>query len=278
LLLTVLPGAVLETEFAQVAPAVPGLVHPVRSQGQDRAVVLIQGMYVNPLNKEGAARAALRTWQKPGSLLVTRLTREADVFAFAYSQTVAADELAEWPDLVVAVNRLRRAGYREVVLVGHSAGGLIARHCVENYPDLGVDKVIQVCSPNTGSGWAKVAPVRPYQGEFVASLTKEVRRRALHERGDRLIPPQVQFACVVGNLGLGGDGLVSCASAWSEDLQRQGVPAYVVAATHWQAVRSAKGADVIADLVRRPLPRWTPAEVEKARHSLFKLARKAAAP
>jgi hypothetical protein len=60
-------------------------------------------------------------------------------------------------------------------------------------------------------------------------------------------------------------------------LQRQGIPAYALATSHWQAVRSAKGAELIAELVRRPLPRWTTAEVERARKQLLKSASRSSA-
>ena len=49
-------------------------------------------------------------------------------------------------------------------LVGYSAGALIARYFVEDSPDYGVTKVIQVCAPNGGSGWGKLtAGVRQSQ-------------------------------------------------------------------------------------------------------------------
>lgn len=261
---------VVETQFVQVAPAVMGAAAPSRSPGQLRAVVLIHGMYINPLKKDGATRAVIRTWQQPGSLLVSRLARDADVFAFAYSQTVPADELAEWPDLTVAVGKLRRAGYRDVVLVGYSAGGVIAREIVEDHPNLGVTKVVQVCAPNAGTSWARLPPVRRTQSEFQSSLTKQVRTRALLRRGDRRIPDGVQFACVVGTGGINGDGLVNLQSQWSDDLQRQGVPAYSVPTNHWQVMRTPRGAELIADLVRQPLPRWDGMEVSRVRQQILR--------
>src|SRR6266481_2076616 len=51
----------------------------------------------------------------------------ADVFALAYSQEVGVERVAETPVLRQAVSKLKALGYREVVLVGHSAGGLVAR-------------------------------------------------------------------------------------------------------------------------------------------------------
>src|SRR5262249_37420141 len=161
-------------------------------------------------------RAELHTWQQPDSLMVRRLGREADVFAVAYAQNGAADEISETPVFREGVRHLRALGYRSVVLVGHSAGGLVARDFVEGNPDAGVTKVIQVCTPNGGSPWAKWQVVQPRQATFLDSLTRPVRRLAQAGRADRRIPEQVEFACVVGNGWLRGDGVVGTPSQWTE--------------------------------------------------------------
>ena len=66
-----------------------------------------------------------------------------------------------------------------------------------------------------------------------------------------------------------GDGLVGTDSQWTEDLQRQGIPAYRVATTHWQIVRTKSGASLVADLIRTPQPRWDAARVAAARHAIL---------
>src|SRR5271165_577958 len=73
----------LDTQFLQVTPRLSGEWR--RSPDATRAVVLIQGLMVHPLEKNSAVRASLRSWQKPDSLLVKRLAGAADVFAFAYA-------------------------------------------------------------------------------------------------------------------------------------------------------------------------------------------------
>ncbi len=263
----------VETRFAQVAPVIRDGANPLRTPGQERAVVLIHGVYVHPFKKEGIGRAILREWQKPGSLLVTRLVKEADVYAFAYGQTASADDVADAPALAAAIRQLRVLGYEQVVLVGYSAGGVIARDFVENRPAVGVTKVIQVCTPNTGSSWANLLALRPSQADFLESLTKKGRRRTLRGRSDRSIPSNVQFACVVGTAAVKGDGFVALQSQWSEDLQRQGIPAFALTATHWQAVRGPKGADLIAELVATPLLRWDGHQMARARALIFKTGR-----
>lgn len=257
----------IETHFVQVAP-VPAHQEWWKEAGKTRAVVLIHGLFVHPFSKTKVGRAELHSWQKPDCLLVKRLAQEADVFAFAYGQTVSADEIAECPDLENSVRKLRQAGYRQIVLIGHSAGGVIARQFVEDHPDSGVTKVIQVCAPNAGSGWAKWQTVRANQIDFLDSLTKLARRRSLSNRADKEIPGHIEFACIVGTGSVVGDGVVSNRSQYPPDLQKQGIPAYPFNSTHWTVLRSRKGAELVARLVREPQSRWDEKQVKAIRRQL----------
>jgi pimeloyl-ACP methyl ester carboxylesterase len=257
-----------EVRLVQVAPASHDESNWLRSAGRERAVVLIHGLHLHPFSRENVTRALLRDWQKPGSLLVRRLAEDSDVYSFAYAQNVPPEAVAEAAVLAAGVRRLRQMGYRDVVLVGHSAGGLIARQFVEDHPDSGVTKVIQVCAPNGGSSWALFQAVRANQVEFLESLTKATRQRSLQERAGKKVPPGVQFACLVGTGTWAGDGLVLCRCQWTEDLQEQGIPAYPLAVTHWLAVRSRRGADLLARLAREPQPRWDADRVATVRRAL----------
>jgi pimeloyl-ACP methyl ester carboxylesterase len=254
----------IETRFVQVAPA-----QAVRPPDQVRAVILLHGLKPHPFSKDNVAKASFHDWQLPDSLLVKQLAREADVFSFAYAQTASVDDVAESPDLASAVRRLRERGYREIALVGHSAGGLIARQFVEDNPHAGVTKVIQVCAPNGGSLWASIKAVRSNQVEFLTSLTRTTRQKVLRDRSDKVIPPNVQFACVVANAVVIGDGLVQTRAQWTEDLQRQGIPAFALNTTHWFALRGRKGAELVAELIREPLPRWDERKVAEVRRRIF---------
>ena len=259
----------LEANFPQVAPEMQPVERWRRSPGQQRAVVLIQGLLVRPFDKGSVEKPTLREWQKPGSTLVKHLEPLGDVYAFTYAQSVEVDEIADQPSLRDGVRHLRELGYREVVLVGHSAGGLIARCLVEDYPNLGVTKVIQVCTPNAGSGWAKLQAVPRAQKPFLQSLTKEGRRQSLRGRADLTIPDHVEFVCLVGTGMLKGDGVVSCRSQWTPDLQQQGIPAISLPTDHMSVVRSAAGAEKIASLVATPQPRWSQAKVARVRQTLL---------
>jgi pimeloyl-ACP methyl ester carboxylesterase len=180
------------------------------------------------------------------------------------------DRIAEVPALRLGVLRLKLLGYEDIVLLGHSAGGIIVRQFAEDHPDAGVTKVIQVCAPNGGSLFAKLNLVAPSQRPFVASLTEAARQQTAQERGGKLLPKQVQCLCVVG-FGTGsGDGVVACKCQWPEDLQAQGVPVARLKVLHWVVMASADSAKSLAGYVCQDHPRWSEDEVASAR-MLFRL-------
>jgi len=263
-------GASIDLRFAEVAPARPESATWVRTLGARRAVVLIHGLKVHTFRESAPYEAKFDTWQRPGSRLVNGLAPLGDVYAAAYSQNATLEEIAADPRWLRCIANLRATGYSEIILVGHSAGGIIARELVEDHPDCGCTKVVQVCAPNAGSSWAKLYPA-VVEGEmlFTRSLTKGERQRVLESRADRHIPPDVEFVCIVGTVEIYGDGLVACSCQWPPDLQSQGVPAQLVASFHPLAVRSACGVVEIIQAVRDRSPRWTAAEVAQARKRLF---------
>lgn len=280
------PQAAVAAPTATTPPAVPTIFVKVgptstpteRSPGQPRAVVLIHGLSLHPLKQDKAIQARLRPWQQSDSALVRRLAQDSDVYALAYGQSASIDHIASSPRLLDHVRSLRKAGYTDVVLVGHSAGGLLARQLVEDNPRLGVTRVIQVCAPNAGSSWAGLKTARAAQIPFLACLTRTGRTEALQTRAERRIPQDVAFACVVGSCTTisaktpalaRGDGVVCCRSQWSADLQVQGIPAYPLRVTHWEAMTSARGIDLLSRLVVKPQPRWKDTRVVETRKNLL---------
>lgn len=251
-----LVGDPVESAFVQVFPRLYPEGLWLRSAAQGRAVVLIHGFHIFPFRKGYANHATFHSWQKPGSKLVDVLSRQADVYAFAYSQNVAIDEIAGVPRLADGIRRLKALGYSQIVLIGHSGGGLVARQFVEDYPEAGVTKVIQVCAPNGGTNYAQFEPgVQKSQKVFLRSLTKDARNQAGKDRLTKPIPETIQFACVVG-VGVGqGDGVVSKESQWPADFQAQGIPAVILRTTHFTVMRSTADTQRLAELVRAPLPR-----------------------
>ncbi|HZU38388.1 MAG TPA: alpha/beta fold hydrolase [Gemmataceae bacterium] len=261
--------AVIDTRFVQVRPAPKEEFALARSQGQARAVVLVHGLRLHPFSADNVNKAGLQDWQKTGSVLVRLLAKYADVYAFAYSENVPLDAVADTPPLDISIWRLKQLGYREIVLIGHSAGGVIVREYVEDHPQSSVTKVIEVCAPNEGSGFARLdAPVRKGQRPFLASLTHEARAAIEKQRLGKRIPPGLQFVCVVGDGAGAGDGLVANTSQWPDDLQAQGIPAVALRTTHFTVMRNKSEAERLAELVRQPQPRWSPAKVAAVRKIL----------
>src|ERR1043165_6526837 len=210
--------------FQQAAPApVDGKL--TRSANQAQAVVLIHGFYFH-LRDKSVPNAELRPWQKADGPLVKELAKHADVFVFAYGQNASIETIVKESKLQDSIAQLRKLGYTEIVLLGHSAGGLIARQFVEDHPDAGVTKVIQVCAPNGGS---PLALLRGHKSQkvFLDCLSEGGRQECLKLRADKRIPQNVQFVCVVarGDGKNGTDGIVPCVSQWTEDLHKQGIPA-----------------------------------------------------
>lgn len=260
----------VETLFVQTYPIPQDVAVFERSKDQSRAVVLLHGIRPHVFNESAIAKASLHDWQRNSSVLVQTLAKDSDVYAFAYGQTVPVDDIARVPDLATNLRRLKQMGYRELILIGHSAGGLIARQFVEDYPEVGVTKVIQVCSPNGGSSWSKIKiGVRPSQQLFQDSLSKEARQLCLKCRCDKQVPRDVQFVCVVGNGGALGDGVVLCNCQWTEDLQNQGIPAVPLFTTHFWVMRSRSGAEKLAQLVREDQPRFDEFQRQQTKKLLF---------
>lgn len=260
LLLVTAATTAVDARFIQVAPAVHVAEQMTRSLGQGRAVVLIPGFTAKPSLR---TQPTFHAYEAPDSHLVQHLAAHADVFAFAYSQTVPVDDIAGTPVLHAGVERLRELGYQDIVLVGFSAGGLVARQFVEDTPTAGVTKVVQVCAANGGSIWS-VASFSP----FAQSLSPKTRSKRLEERRAKKIPADVQFACVVATVFHRGDGVVSVHSQWPDDLQEQGIPAYTIRCDHITAARGAEGSALIARLVQEEQPRWDAARVAAGKKEL----------
>lgn len=265
------PEPAIETRLVQVAPPVPSWAAPRRTPRNARAVVLIHGLRPHPLSATNVWEPELSSWEEPSSPLVKTLTADSDVYSLAYGQNATVDDVARVRSLGQHIAQLRSAGYSEVVLVGYSAGALIARYYVENTGGGGVTKVIQVCPPNGGSGWSKLAGgVRKSQEMFVKSLSKNARQAAMRARAELPVPADVEFVCLVGSFGPSGDGLVRYDNQWPIDLQRQGVPAVLLPVPHLTAMHSKLVAQTLADLVRKPQQRWSPAQVDLARSRILR--------
>ncbi len=267
------PWVAPATELRQVAPdrGAKAWVAPAVPSEKTRAIVLLHGLYLHPVRPAKATQPFFRDWQQPNSVLVKTLAKDFDVFAFGYAQIASVDDTARTPGLRDAVAKIRKAGYTEIVLVGHSAGGVISRLFVEENPDAGVTKVIAVASPFTGVKMATLElGYRKVQAPFVESLTPEARTIAT-KANNLALGKDVEFACVVCKLKrLETDGLVSTRSQWSEDLQQLGVPAVLAQVSHTDAMDTAATAKTILELANGKITRWSAEEVDAARKVLFR--------
>jgi pimeloyl-ACP methyl ester carboxylesterase len=255
----------VEARLERLAP--PGEV-----KQSHRAVVLFHGLRVQPVSAAAVRRAEPSFWESEQAPLVKLLSQGSDVFGFHYAQTTTVDDVAKSPELFRSMQRLRETGYVEIVLIGYSAGAIVARQFVEDNPESGVTKVIQVGAPNGGSDWTVLMHgVRAPQVKFVESLTKDARRIANQVRADRRIPDHVQFVCVVTVSNWIGDGVVRRDAQWTNDLQTQNIPAEVIFLPHVGAMFSSRLSAKVRDLVVQPQHRWTPDQVQMARPRILGL-------
>jgi hypothetical protein len=265
LALTLAGAPRVESICLQVAPTKETWT---RSAEQTRAVVLIHGYYVHILDKN-VAKAQLRAWQKSDSALVKELSKNADVFVFGYGQNAPLDTIVKESKLGANIAELRKLGYTDICLIGHSAGGLIARHFVEDNPRCDVTKVVQVCAPNGGSPLAVLTAPKS-QKPFMECLSTEHRKKCMEQRGNKRIPDHIEFVCVIAHeKNKQTDGVVPCHCQWTPDLQKQGVPAISVVAGHREVVRDAQLAKSICSLVCEKQDRWSAKRVEEAKKEFF---------
>ncbi len=258
-------GPAIDSICTQVAPANDKWT---RSPNQKQAVVLIHGYYVHVFDKS-VAKPQLRSWQSANGPLVKEIGKNADVYVFAYGQNAALDAIVKDSKLSANVAELRKLGYSDIVLVGHSAGGLIARHFVEDFPDAGVTKVLQVCSPNGGSPLASLSAAKS-QKPFLDCLSTDHRKKCMEQRAGKKIPDGVQFICLIAKeKNKDTDGVVPCASQWTADLHKQGIPAVCVVGGHRDVLRDAKLAVTVAELVNGNHERWPAERIEKVKKEIF---------
>jgi pimeloyl-ACP methyl ester carboxylesterase len=239
-----------------------------RTKGRQRAVVLLHGL---DLRDDGGSPSTPRfvDWQGSTSPLVKALSRHADVFSISYAQNTAVEEIASFPELREAIAKISSLGYDQLILLGHSAGGLVARHFVEEHPRAGITKVIQVATPNAGTklaGWAvDLLQVPKEQAIFVQSLSPAHRAVVLKSRQDRTIPAAIDFVTVVTctSAKANGDNLVSRQCQWSSDLRDQGIPRVCVCGTHLEVMAHDECLDLYCRLVTQSQPRWSASKVQQ---------------
>jgi pimeloyl-ACP methyl ester carboxylesterase len=228
------------------------------------------------LHRDGSSAKEPRAqhWQGSASPLVKALSKHGDVFALSYGQTEAVEDIATFPELREAIAKIKGLGYKQMVLMGHSAGGLVARHFVEDRPDAGITRVIQVATPNAGAHLAdwgvRLGQIHREQEPFVRSLSPSHRAALLKSRQGRQLPAGTEFVTVMcaAAKGVPGDGAVSRHSQWPLDLQDQCTPCVCLQATHVDCMVHDDCVKVLCNLAKEPQPRWSEARVRAMRVEL----------
>jgi pimeloyl-ACP methyl ester carboxylesterase len=266
------PSVELPTLFWGIEPTVVVVDADTRLKAkQARAVVLVHGLLPRVFHPDRAEKPEAHDWQVKDGRLVKALADEADVYGFSYAQTNGVDEVAYSRGLRDGIAAVKAAGYKEVVLVGHSCGAIICRRFAEAFPDAGVTKVVAVAGPFAGSGWAKLPgfTLPKTQVAFIQSLLPDAREAYLKDR-DVTLPKDLQFCCVLCKAGRSDhDTVVNLRSQWSDDLQRQGVPAVVAACNHFEAMTCEVCTKEVAALVSGRVVRWDEEKTAQARRVLF---------
>lgn len=266
------PSVDLPTLFWGVDPEVLVVEADTKLKAKhDRAVLLVHGLLPRVFHPSRAEKPEAHEWQVKDGRLVKTLADEADVYGFSYAQTRCVDDVAYSRGLRDGIAAIKAAGYKEIVLVGHSAGGLVSRRFVEVFPDAGVTKVIAVGTPFAGSGWANLPgfTLPKTQVPFIHSLSPEAREVCAKARDSKL-PADLEFGVVMCKVNRRDDDtVVALKSQWPDDLQKQGVPVVMATCNHFEAMTCEPLAREVAKLVNGRIVRWDDDNVAKARRVLF---------
>jgi pimeloyl-ACP methyl ester carboxylesterase len=126
---------------------------------------------------------------------------------------------------------------QHIILVGHSAGGVVARFYMVQNPDVGIDALITIASPHLGTELAELGSIAgnsplgwaaPFIGGNTLNRSQGLYQELARERPGNMLfwlnrqeHPVAQYFSIIRSddsfFGLGGDNVVP---AWSQDLNR----------------------------------------------------------
>jgi len=249
------PTLDLPTAAWQLVPPVEGELRTPQVT-KTKAVLCIPGLYPHPFRPTRATKPESHPWFESRAPLLAALAADFDVYAIGYAQTVPVDCVANCTGFKTTIQSLRDAGYTELILVGHSAGGLIAHQFIERNPKSGVTKLIPVAVPYSGSELAEInIGVPRTQASYIRSLAPTPRQDVLRAAAN--FPSSVEYCAVVCKVTkLPNDILVGVESQWPAELRAQGLPATLVNANHFEILKSPQGVSTVVDLAKSKLVRW----------------------
>lgn len=262
------PAQELSTALWQIVPHAEGEVRALNVTRQ-KAVLCIPGLYPHPIQPSKALAPEKHPWFEPRAPLLAALAPDFDVYALGYAQTLPLDAVASSSGMRSAVARLKRAGYREIVLIGHSAGGIVAHQFAERYPDSGVTKIIPVAAPYLGSDLAEIGFGLPKtQVAYIKSIAPQPRREATALLTP--LPKHIDICCVSCKITyLTNDILVNLESQWPPEVRRHGIPTTLVGVNHFDALKAPQAVEQVTLLAKSRLTRWNEEDVARAEKVLF---------
>lgn len=233
--------------------------NPIQKNSQ-HAIVLIHGFNTNHIHNSEKYDELLRdSWQNRDSKIVQRVASYGDVFSIVYTQNRFVDHIADFGRFHTLMRRLRDAGYKNITIIGSSAGGVIGRLFVENFPESKISRIIQVAAPNRGTPAANLGNIGGGIGlidnedflEFLESLEPGTRKEISRSRQDKKIPDDVEFVSLIGTAIAGGDGVIGYQSAWPASIRDQGLPGVSAAAVHSYHMNNDHVIDWIEQIINK---------------------------
>ena len=208
------------------------------------AMVLLQGYlaYDDPWRSSGASVAMVQAgWQDGGQLIdgpdgIRRYGPEGRAAKSFYTLALAVEApllvQAQQLEHFMAYVRARHEG-ESIYLVGHSAGGVVARLYMVQHPKVRVSALITIASPHLGTGTAEAGRmmgqsplswVAPMMGADTLNRSQGLYHDLMREQPGNLIfwlnrqpHPETRYISVVRKGGLFGMGDIIVPD-WSQDM------------------------------------------------------------
>lgn len=157
--------------------------HSTEGVHDKRSIVLLHGIFCS-----GAI------WRPIAAALAARTGCEVRTPTLPHLTAALSTQVE---DFAALLEPLRDAsGERDVIVIGHSLGGLIARHCAIRYGErLHIGRVICIGAPHAGSRVARISltsiarDIRPNSAALACACDDRVELINIHGEHDNLVVP-----------------------------------------------------------------------------------------